>query len=69
MSGKGYAILVIDLEGDEEYLCDGLGNVPARFPSHAAAQRQREFMLIGMEDEVQSINIVSCPAQGKLANA
>jgi hypothetical protein len=64
---KAFAILVIDLDGDEEYLCNGLGDIPARFPSRAAAQRQVDFMKIGMEDEVQSINIVSYPPKGKLA--
>jgi len=56
-----YAIKVIDKEGNEDFLCDGLGNRPSKFPSHAAAQRQKDFMLMGMEDEVQSVNIVPYP--------
>jgi hypothetical protein len=56
-----YAIKVVQKNGDEEFLCDGLGDTPARFPSRAAAQRQKEFMLIGMEGDVQSINVVKYP--------
>lgn len=56
-----YAIKVVQKNGDEEYLCDGLGSTPAKFPSRAAAQRQKEFMLIGMEGDVQSINVVKYP--------
>ena len=56
-----YAILVIQQEGDEDYLCDGLGNRPTKFPSRAAAQRQVDFMKIGMDGDVQSINIVRYP--------
>ena len=53
-----YAILVIDQDGEEDYLCDGLGNRPTKFLSRAAAQRQVDFMKIGMDGDVQSINIV-----------
>jgi hypothetical protein len=56
-----YAIKVIDDDGGEDFLCDGLGNRPSRFPSRAAAQRQVDFMKIGMEGDVQSINIVPYP--------
>ena len=57
----GFAILVVDEDGEEEFLCDGLGDTPAKFPSRAAAEKQKEFMLIGMEDDVQSINVVKYP--------
>ena len=56
-----YAIKVVQKLGDEEFLCEGLGDTPARFPSKAAAERQKQFMLIGMEDDVQSINVVKYP--------
>ena len=58
-----YAILVIDENGESCYLCDGVGinGKPSRFPSHAAAERQVDFMKIGMEGDVQSINIVRYP--------
>jgi len=56
-----YAIKVVQNNGDEDFLCDGLGSRPTRFPSYAAAYRQVDFMKIGMADEVQSINIVKYP--------
>ncbi len=56
-----YAIKVIGEDADEGYVCDGLGDTPARFPSRAAAERQKQFMLIGMEGDVQSINVVKYP--------
>ncbi len=56
-----YAIKVVQKSGDDTYLCEGLGDTPARFPSRAAAERQKQFMLIGMEGEVQSINVVKYP--------
>lgn len=34
---RGYAILVVDEDGEEEFLCDGLGGTPSRFPSRAAS--------------------------------
>lgn len=62
-----YAILVVQRDGDEDYICDGLGNTPSKFPSRAAAQRQRDFMMIGMDGDVQSINIVKYPASPSTA--
>lgn len=62
-----YAILVIDQDGDKRYLCDGFGDRPSRFPSRAAALKQVEFMKIGMEGEVQSINVVKYPAKKKVS--
>jgi hypothetical protein len=56
-----YAIKVVQKNGEEDFLCEGLGEVPTRFPSHAAAYRQVEFMKIGMEGDFQSINIVKYP--------
>ena len=56
-----YAIKVVNKSGSEIYLCDGLTRTPSRFPSKAAAERQKQFMLIGMEGEVQSINVVKYP--------
>jgi hypothetical protein len=60
-----YAIKVIDEDGNEQWLCDGLGNVVAKFPSRSAAQRQVEFMKIGMEGDVQSINVVRYPVSAR----
>jgi hypothetical protein len=40
MSYSTWAIKVVQKSGDEEYLCDGLGDTPSRFPSRAAAQKQ-----------------------------
>jgi hypothetical protein len=56
-----YAIKVVQKNGAEDFLCDGLGDRPTRFPSYAAAYRQVDFMKIGMEGDVQSINIVKYP--------
>jgi hypothetical protein len=54
-----WKILVIWLDGDQEYLKDGKrpDGAVATF-SREAADRQRDFMLAGMSDEVQSINVV-----------
>lgn len=60
-----FAIKVIWLEGEEEYLKEGEspdGEV-ALFTSRKRAEAQRDFMLVGMEDEVQSVNIVPYPVQ------
>jgi hypothetical protein len=55
-----YAILVTWLDGSEEYLKQGLsGTNVARFHSRKEAKKQKDFMLIGMSDEVESIDIVS----------
>ncbi len=64
-----YAIRVIQQNGDEDYMCEGLTNVPSRFPSRAAAQRAVDFMQIGMDGDVQSISIVKYPGvrKGKTA--
>jgi hypothetical protein len=56
-----FAILVVQHNGDEDYLCEGLSNKPSRFLSRFDAQRQVDFMKIGMEGDVQSINIVKYP--------
>lgn len=58
-----YAILVIQNDGDEDYLCEGMTSTPAKYPSRAAAQRMVDFMKIGMEGDVQSINIVRYPSR------
>jgi len=58
-----YAILVIQKNGCQDYLCERLTNTPSRFPSRAAAQRQVDFMEIGMKGDVQSINIVKYPKE------
>jgi hypothetical protein len=51
----------VQKSGSEIYLCEGLGSTPAKFPSRGAAERQKQFMLIGMEGDVQSINVVKYP--------
>jgi hypothetical protein len=61
LRAPGYALLVIGLDGEEEYLCDGMGDRPTRFFSRREAQSQKDFMWMGMEGEVQSINVVSYP--------
>ena len=56
-----YAILVIDKEGNEEYVCDGLGDRPSCFLTKRLAEEQAEFLGMGIADEVQSINVVQYP--------
>jgi len=51
-----YKILVVWEDGTEEYLKQG--DKDAIFHSKKEATNQKEFMLMGMEDEVQSINVV-----------
>ncbi len=54
-----YAILVVWKDGNEEYLKEGYSDKPAIFLSKSSAKEQAEFMYMGMEEEVQSINVVS----------
>lgn len=56
-----WAILVIWKDGEEEYLHEGLGTTTARFRSRNDAIEQTKFMKMGMDDEVQSINVVPYP--------
>lgn len=58
-----FAILVVQLDGDEHYLCDGMGDRPTRYSSREEAQKMVDFMKIGMEGDVQSINVVNYPAR------
>ena len=60
---SAYAVKVVRKDGVEHFLCEGIGDVPARFPSRAAAQRQADFMKIGMENIYQAIVIVKYPAK------
>ena len=63
-----YAIKVVQKNGDEDFICDGLGNVPTRFPSYADAYHHvKLFLRIGMEGDVQSINVVKYPKARKSA--
>lgn len=56
-----FSILVVWLDGEQEYLKEGRST--ATFPSRKAAEGWREFMLEGMADEVQSINVVPTPPE------
>lgn len=58
-----YAIKVIWADGEEEYLSEDVGTRPAVFASKASAERQVEFMRMGMGalDGAQSINVVRAP--------
>lgn len=57
-----WSIKVIWLDGEEEYLMQG--QRIATFPSRSRADSQRDFMLEGIADEVQSVNVVPAPAPG-----
>lgn len=59
--GTHFAIKVVWLDGVEEYLKEGCSI--ARFTNRKRAEEQCDFMKEGMEDEVQSINVVPYPAQ------
>lgn len=59
-----WAVLVTWLDGEEEYLHEGMGDKTARFTTKLAAKEQRDFMMIGMSDEVESIEIVRSPNGG-----
>lgn len=56
-----FAILVVQDDGEEDYLCEGMGDTPTRFFSRKSAEEFRDFMKIGMEGDVQSINVVPYP--------
>lgn len=61
MKRKAFAIKVIWKSGNEEYLKVGLSNTPAIFHSLREAQQRRDFMLMGADDDFQSINVVPYP--------
>jgi hypothetical protein len=63
LRAPGFALLVIGLNGEEDYLCNGMGDTPTRFFSKREAQSQKDFMWIGMDGDVQSINIVPYPKE------
>lgn len=59
-----YAIKVIWQGGTEDYVKEGLGPdaCVATFANRREANRQRDFMAMGFdEDEIQSINVVEAP--------
>lgn len=62
-----YAIKVIWFEGDEEYLKEGDGDKTASFPNRERAENMKSFMLEGISDQVQSVNVVPFP-KSELAN-
>lgn len=57
-----YAILVVDEEGNTDYVCEGIADIPKRFGSMAEAKKMKEFMKIGMDED---ISIVKYPAKSK----
>lgn len=58
---KPFAIKVVWLDGEEEFLKEG--SRVARFANRKRAEEQRDFMKAGMSDEVQSINVVHYPME------
>lgn len=62
-----YAIKLISKRGTEAYLREGTGpnGRIAGFPTKRAADKQVEFMKIGMAGECQSINVVKYPRGGQ----
>lgn len=65
-----YAILVIWPDGEEEYLKTGAkpDGKTATFPSRKRADGMRDFMMEGMADEVQSINVVPFGGEASCAS-
>ena len=61
-----WAILVVWMNGEEEYVKQGIGTEIARFTKRQA-QEQREFLWMGMEGDpdVQSVNVVRYPSRRK----
>lgn len=53
--------MIVDEAGEREYVCDGDCKTPTRFASKAKAKEFVDFMKIGLDGEVQSINIVPYP--------
>jgi len=60
-----FAVLVIWKDGEEEYLREG--SRVAVFSARSRAEDQADFMRMGMEDEVQSINVVKAPPAARTA--
>jgi hypothetical protein len=60
-----YALKVIQKNGDEDFVREMSGEI-ARF-TYAGAYHKRDFLLAGIADEVQSINIVKYPKKRKAA--
>jgi hypothetical protein len=60
-----FAIMVIQKDGEQDYVCDGLGDIPTRYPTRRKAQEFVDFMKIGMDGDVQSINVVPYPRRKK----
>ncbi len=58
-----WAVLVVWKDGNVEYLHEG--HRIATFRRRPEANTQREFLLIGMEDDVQSINVVKAPKESR----
>lgn len=59
--GAGFSILVIWPDGEQEYVKEGARI--AVFLSRKGAESWRDFMLEGIADEVQSINVVPAPKE------
>lgn len=59
-----YAIKVIWLDGQEEFVREGIaGGRISLYSNIKIAKAQRDFMLEGMEEDVQSINVVPYPLE------
>ena len=54
-----YAIKVVQKNGEEDFLCDGLSDRPTRLPSYAAAYHQRDFLKIGMEGDAERESMIA----------
>lgn len=58
---KRWAVKVIDREGEEDYICEGLTVHPKMFTAKSRAEKAAEFLREGVGDEYQSINVVPYP--------
>lgn len=62
---KHFAIRVTWHDGEEEFLKYGTTEIPVLYTSRNQAWGQKEFMMQGMAEDVQSINVVCYPLTGR----
>jgi hypothetical protein len=60
---SGYAIKMIDANGEEDWVCVGFSDRIAIFPSQARAQEQADFIEMGL-DEGERLYVVKAPRRG-----
>lgn len=70
MSGRRWAVLVVEKDGSQEYLRSGRDfDGPIIIGSRRDAEEHADFLRIGIGDDVQSINVVPAPLPQQEPNA